>query len=130
MFGAVTGRTMRVLISAPGAVKYVRTKADFDQLISSHGNKLIAIDFTASWCGPCQQIGPKFVKMAEEFEDCIFVKIDVDENKETAEACEVKAMPTFHFYKGGSLVDSMQGADVNGLRSMLTRNRKQPMRRR
>ena len=123
-------KTMVVPVDQPGTVKNVRTKEDFDDLISSNGNKLIAIDFTASWCGPCQQIGPKFVKMATEFEDCIFVKIDVDENKETAEACDIKAMPTFQFYKGGSLVDSMQGADASGLRSMIERNRKQPMRRR
>ena len=35
----------------------------------------------ATWCGPCQRIGPTFVKMAEDFPDCVFIKVDVDENE-------------------------------------------------
>jgi len=45
-------------------VKVVLTKTEFDSIIANAGDKLVAIDFTASWCGPCQRIGPKFVEFA------------------------------------------------------------------
>ena len=62
-------------------VKQLKTKAEFDAELSSAGGKLVAVDFTATWCGPCQRIGPEFVKLANEFTDVVFVKIDVDENE-------------------------------------------------
>ena len=61
--------------------------------------QLVCVDFTATWCGPCKKIGPKFVEMAGIYEDCQFVKVDVDENEETTTACNVTNMPTFQFYK-------------------------------
>jgi thiol-disulfide isomerase/thioredoxin len=43
--------------------------------------QLVCVDFTATWCGPCQRIGPEFVKMADAYPDCVFIKVDVDENE-------------------------------------------------
>ena len=43
--------------------------------------QLVCVDFTATWCGPCQRIGPEFVKMADKYTDCVFIKVDVDENE-------------------------------------------------
>ena len=76
-------------------VQMVETKAEFDAIVA--GDKLVVVDFTATWCGPCQMIGPKFAAMADEFPDVQFVKVDVDENDETAAACGIEAMPTFHY---------------------------------
>ncbi|GMI55603.1 hypothetical protein TeGR_g11790 [Tetraparma gracilis] len=96
-------------------VQMVETKAEFDAIVA--GDKLVVVDFTATWCGPCQMIGPKFAAMADEFPDVQFVKVDVDENDETAAACGIEAMPTFHYYKGGQKVDELVGADINALKA-------------
>ena len=69
------------------------TKADFDKCLADAGDKLVVVDFTATWCGPCQHIAPVVVQLAEEMPDVVFIK--VDENDETAEACGISSMPTF-----------------------------------
>ena len=106
-------------------VKVVATKTKFDQIISEKGSegKLVAVDFTATWCGPCQRIGPKFVEFADTYKDVIFIKVDVDENAETAEACGIEAMPTFHFYKGGEKVDELVGASEAKLKEKIEQNK-------
>ena len=97
-------------------VKEVKTLEEFEALLKDE-TKLIVVDFTASWCGPCQMIKPHFEKMSEDYTDVVFIKVDVDENADTAEKAGISCMPTFHFYKGGAKVEEMQGANVDGLKS-------------
>jgi thioredoxin len=82
-------------------------------------DKLVAIDFTATWCGPCQMIGPRFEAMAAEFTDVVFAKVDVDENKEVAAHCQIQSMPTFQFWRDCNCVNTFSGADEARLRSMI-----------
>ena len=87
-------------------VKQLKTLAEYNEAVTASSEKLLVIDFTASWCPPCQMISPKFVGMAEEFgEGVTLVKIDVDENAEAAQAAGIEAMPTFQFFKGGVKID-------------------------
>ena len=103
--------------------KQVATKAEFDAILADNSDKLVVVDFTATWCGPCQMIAPAYKKMSEEYTDCVFIKVDVDENEETAEACGIQAMPTFKFFKNKeSVVDEsgnafeIRGANESKLR--------------
>jgi thiol-disulfide isomerase/thioredoxin len=64
-----------------GALEMISTKEEFDAALKDAGSKLVVVDFTASWCGPCQQIAPVFKALAQEFKDVVFLKVDVDENK-------------------------------------------------
>ena len=99
--------------------EFLKTKADFNTALAGAGGKLVVVDFTASWCGPCQMIAPKFQVMSEEFKDVVFYKVDVDENDETAESQGISAMPTFIFYRDGKKVDSLTGASEAKLRQKL-----------
>jgi len=96
------------------------TKADFDKHLAGT-DKLVVVDFTATWCGPCQRIAPVFVKLAEEMPDVSFIKVDVDENEETSAACGISCMPTFQFYKGGKKVHEFSGASEDKIREALAK---------
>jgi thioredoxin len=99
--------------------EFLRTKADFDAALSDAGSKLVVVDFTAAWCGPCKMIAPKFEQMSKDNPDVAFYKVDVDENDETAEANGISAMPTFMFFKDGKKIDSFSGANEARLKEFI-----------
>ncbi|VDM59469.1 unnamed protein product, partial [Angiostrongylus costaricensis] len=53
---------------------------EFDAILKENPSTLVVIDFYATWCGPCKIIGPKFMRMSDEFTSVIFIKVDVDES--------------------------------------------------
>ena len=93
-------------------VRHITSLSDFETLLNNRKNKgkLIVVDFTATWCGPCKMIAPFFEEMAGEFDDsCVFVKVDVDEGADIAREYKVMSMPTFIFFKDGDVVDRFSG---------------------
>ena len=63
-------------------VKTIATLDEFNAEIAV--DQLVVVDFYADWCGPCKAIAPKIEEMAAENEDVVFLKVNVDENEETA----------------------------------------------
>lgn len=60
------------------------------------------IDFFATWCGPCNMLGPVFADVAEEKKDeAYFAKVDVDQSMELAQEFGVSTVPTVIFFKDG-----------------------------
>ncbi|XP_069818213.1 thioredoxin-like isoform X2 [Dendropsophus ebraccatus] len=84
---------------------------EFDGVMSEAGDKLVVIDFTATWCGPCKMIGPFFDGLSAKYPDVVFIKVDVDDAQEIASNCDIKCMPTFQFYKNGKRVHEFSGAN-------------------
>ncbi|KAJ8652156.1 thioredoxin [Lichtheimia ornata] len=83
---------------------------EFHKLISE--NKKVAIDFHATWCGPCKLIAPKFKQYAASNPDITYAKIDVDDVADVAAEVAVRAMPTFVFYLDGQKFDEVVGANA------------------
>eukprot|EP00771_Trimastix_marina_P001993 gnl/Trimastix_PCT/3103.p1 GENE.gnl/Trimastix_PCT/3103~~gnl/Trimastix_PCT/3103.p1 ORF type:complete len:423 (-),score=118.09 gnl/Trimastix_PCT/3103:50-1318(-) len=104
-------------------VIHVSTSAAYNAEIRKAGGKLVVVDFSASWCGPCQHIAPVYEELAKKYVDAVFLKIDVDEARGMAECQEVHSIPTFWFLKGGARVDQLSGADPSELESKIRRHK-------
>ncbi|KAH1121592.1 hypothetical protein J1N35_004752 [Gossypium stocksii] len=78
--------------------------------MGNQSKKLVVVDFTASWCGPCRFISPILVELAKKLPHVIFLKVDVDELSTVAQEWAIEAMPTFVFLKEGSIIDKVVGA--------------------
>lgn len=68
-------------------------------------------------------MAPKFAKLAEENKDVVFLKVDVDDASDVSEHCEIKCMPTFHFYKNGQKVDEFSGANEETLKAKVAEHK-------
>lgn len=71
----------------------------------------IFVYYWAEWCGPCKQQGPVMEKLAKELDgEALFMKINSDENLQTAAANNVMSLPTIHIYSKGEIVKEFKGA--------------------
>jgi thioredoxin 1 len=77
------------------------------EVIESEGPVLV--DFWAPWCGPCR-IAPILEEIAAEHEDLRIVKLNIDDNQQTAAAFEVLSIPTMILFRGGQPVKRVIGA--------------------
>ncbi|CAL7933056.1 unnamed protein product [Xylocopa violacea] len=102
-----------------GAVRVINEDSQFFVEIASAGAKLVVVDFTATWCGPCQRIAPVFEQLSVKYPNAVFLKVDVDKCADTAAMQGVSAMPTFIFYRNQTKLGLCQGADPVGLESKI-----------
>ena len=90
------------------------TKTVTDQDFTSEvlqSDKPVLVDFWAEWCGPCKMVAPVVEEIASEHADKIaVVKLNIDENPETARAYQIMSIPTMSVFSGGRVVKSIVGA--------------------
>ena len=126
-------------------MKIVKDNAEFKEIISKP--TLTVVDYFATWyivifhkiyvigwkltvdafainrCGPCVKIAPFFESLAVKYPDVVFIKVDVDQGEEIAAERGIEAMPTFHFYRAGQLLETLQGADANRIEQLVIQNK-------
>lgn len=97
-------------IENEGGIKMIH-HIENGQLVSEviQNEKLVIVDFFATWCGPCQMLTPILADIDKEYEDVEIYKIDVDENQDATMRYGVTAMPTLVFFKNGKEVERQVG---------------------
>ena len=81
--------------------------------------KKVAVQFSASWCGNCRIMKPKFKKLASEREDITFVIVDAEQFPESRKLANVTNLPTFAIFVDGQLVRDVQTNKQEGLNELI-----------
>lgn len=86
------------------------TDSNFDQEVLQ-SNIPVIVDFWAEWCGPCRLISPIIEELGKQYENKVkVVKLNVDENPNSAIRFGIRNIPTVLFFKNGQVVDKQVGA--------------------
>lgn len=86
------------------------TDASFDAEVLGSAKPVI-VDFWADWCGPCHMLSPELEELGAEYADKIeVVKVNVDENPETASRFGIISIPTVYLFQDGERKASVIGA--------------------
>ena len=93
------------------------TPDEIDMLITN--DCLVVLDFSASWCGPCQKLYPHLQKIAEKYPDVYLFKIDVssdnDHDQSLGDMYEISSLPTLIYFKHKNLLDKQEGFNLEDL---------------
>lgn len=87
--------------------------AQLSQLLSQ-GNKVL-VQYTATWCGPCKALTPRLANLSNKYSDITFVKVDIEDNMDSARELNISTVPTVMIYNGTTLVNRSVGANIDSV---------------
>eukprot|EP01129_Flabellula_baltica_P008387 TRINITY_DN3325_c0_g1_i1.p1 TRINITY_DN3325_c0_g1~~TRINITY_DN3325_c0_g1_i1.p1 ORF type:complete len:300 (+),score=62.45 TRINITY_DN3325_c0_g1_i1:3-902(+) len=99
---------------------HLQSEEEFDAFVLTGGDRLIVVDFYADWCGPCRMIAPEFESLSVDYPAVTFIKVNSDHFQGLSQRYGVSGLPTFLFFKNGTVVDQVVGANVSGLKSAVS----------
>ena len=92
-----------------GATRAVTDATFEDEVLKNE--KPVVVDYWAEWCGPCRQVSPVLEEIAKEHADKIdVVKLNIEENPQTAQKYGIMLIPTLNVFSGGEVVKQIVGA--------------------
>lgn len=89
------------------------------QEIVSENNKVI-VQYSATWCGNCRIMKPKFKKLASENENITFIIADAEKFPESRKLADVSNLPTFATFEGGNIKNQTQTNKFDVLKELVS----------
>lgn len=104
-------------------VHEVKSKAELEAKLIEAGDKLVVVDFFATWCRPCENIAPVLDELASQNADkMVAIKVDVDEVEDMVDEYAIEVMPTFVFKRKGQHLDTLVGSKEASLREIISKH--------
>ncbi|MEW5302981.1 MAG: hypothetical protein WDW36_005714 [Sanguina aurantia] len=109
------------VVSEPPRSVQNLTVQNYHTFVESN-DSLVIVDYYTDWCGPCKMIAPELERMAAQYSKVAFAKLNCgldNDSKRLAIALGIKALPTFHIFKGGKKQAELTGAKAAQLRQLI-----------
>uniref|UniRef100_A0A0C9RY05 TSA: Wollemia nobilis Ref_Wollemi_Transcript_4590_993 transcribed RNA sequence n=1 Tax=Wollemia nobilis TaxID=56998 RepID=A0A0C9RY05_9CONI len=116
-FSKANNTASQDMAASHGNVLVITSKQEWEAKIfeTTSNGKIVVVDFTAQWCGPCKMIAPFYSELSVKYPQLVFLKVDVDEMNDLTSTWDIRAMPTFLFIKDGKQIDKLVGANKREL---------------
>ena len=103
-------------------VVHIETEEEYNMIFKKLPNKLIIVDFSATWCGPCRSIEPKYNELSKKYPKSIFLHVDIDKLENMPIVQDISNVLTFKLFKNGDVVGKMSGANVTRLEELIKKH--------
>ena len=90
---------------------------NFNAIITS--NKLVVVDFFATWCGPCHALSPYIDELAINHHNILFAKANIEETPDIANELDVKSLPCVVIFKNGKEINRVVGFNKPKLQAII-----------
>ncbi len=99
------------------------THSDFQKVVLENTMPIL-VDFWADWCGPCKSINPILEKLAQEQEEVVIAKVDVQTNNSLAAKYEITSIPCLLLFEKGKVTNRIAGADIKAIKNLVLKYQK------
>ena len=89
----------------------------FNAIITS--NKLVVVDFFATWCGPCRALSPYIDELATNHHNILFVKANIEETPDMANELDIKSLPCVVIFENGKEINRVVGFNKPKLQAII-----------
>ena len=90
---------------------------NFNAFITS--NKLVVVDFFATWCGPCRALSPYIDALATNHHHILFAKANIEETPVIANELDVKSLPCVVIFENGKEINRVVGFNKQKLQAII-----------
>ena len=88
-------------------IEHINTD-NFESVVLN-SDKLVLVDFFATWCGPCQMLSPVLEELSRSRAEVVIAKVDIDRNMSIAKNYGIQVVPTLILFKNGKVVNKTEG---------------------